>query len=130
MNLCTWMGLLLVGIFLAGSYLRVRARRRAGIVRDFGHPVLDNLLVLVSGLLLAAFLAVAVFLVRLRHFDPVKERAIGYPLLILAGSLITWLCNWVLRRRTGDAHGKKDDQFDGSGREGGARIGLKATVER
>jgi hypothetical protein len=93
-------GLLLVGIFLAGSYLRVRARRRAGIVHDFGRPVLDNLLLFASGLLLVAILALTLYFVRGDHSHPIRERAVGYPILILLGSLITWFCNRALRRHT------------------------------
>lgn len=86
--------------FLGGGYLKVRAQTPAGIVRDFGHPVLDNLLLFPSGILLAALLALGLYLVRSGHSHPVEQRLVAYPLLILAGSLMTWLCNRVLRRQS------------------------------
>src|SRR5271165_4966697 len=97
MDLRAWMGFLLVVIFMGSGYLRVRALRRAGIVHGFGHPVLDNLLLLVSGLLLAAVLALILYLFRGNHFDPIKERIVAYPTAILVGGLLTWRCNRVLR---------------------------------
>jgi len=98
MDLRAWMGGLLLVIFIGGSYLRVRARRRAGIVHNFGHPVLDNLLLLFSGVLLAAALMVILYLVRGHQVHALTERIVAYPVLILVGGLLTWLCNRVLRR--------------------------------
>jgi len=99
MDLRAWMGGLLLVIFVGGSYLRVRARRRAGIVHDFGHPVLDNLLLLFSGVLLAAILTVIFYSVRGHQVHSLKERIVAYPVLILVGGLLTWLCNRVPRRK-------------------------------
>ena len=97
MDLRAWIGVLLVVIYLGGGYLRVRARRRAGTVHDFVHPVMDNLLLLASGLLLAAVLALVLYLFGGNHLHPIRERMVAYPVLILVGGLLTWLCTRVLR---------------------------------
>jgi divalent metal cation (Fe/Co/Zn/Cd) transporter len=97
MDLRAWIGVLLVVISLGGGYLRVRALRRAGIVHGFGHPVLDNLLLLASGLLLAAVLALMLYLFGGNHLHPIRERMLAYSVLILVGGVLTWLCTRVLR---------------------------------
>ena len=97
MDLRAWIGVLLVVIYLGGGYLRVRAQRRAGVVHDFGHPVLDNLLLFASGLLLAAGLALTLYLFGGNRLLPIRERMVAYPVLVLVGGLLTWLCNRVLR---------------------------------
>jgi divalent metal cation (Fe/Co/Zn/Cd) transporter len=97
MDLRAWIGVLLVVISLGGGYLRARARRRAGTVHDFGHPFWDNFLLLASGLLLAAVMAVILYKLRVSHFHGIKERVVAYPVFILVGGLLTWLCNRVLR---------------------------------
>ena len=98
MDLRAWMGFLLIAVYLGGAYFRVRRERRSGRTTSFGHPVLDNALLLASGLILAGTLALVLLLLRGNHSHPVKERMIAYALLILAGGVLTWLCNGILRR--------------------------------
>jgi hypothetical protein len=70
------------------------------MVQDFGHPFLDNLLLLVSGLLLAALalLVGALFILKAGREHPFKERLLVYAVLIAVGGLLTWLCNRILRQ--------------------------------
>lgn len=98
-----WLGLVLLVVTLGISYFGVRAKRRAGITQSFGHPVLDQVLLLISGLVLAAVMAAILFLLRGRSRPigsphPIEERLVGYPLLILVGLMLVTLCNRILRR--------------------------------
>ncbi len=98
MDLRAWEGFFLIAIFLGGAYLRVSAERRSGTTHSFGHPALDQLLLFATGLILAAILGAALFLLRDGHPHPIKNRVIAYPLVILLGLLLTYVCNRVLRR--------------------------------
>ena len=94
-----WEGLVLIVVFLGSAYLRVRAQRRVGAAtQSFGHPARDQLLLFASGLTLAAILGATLFLLRDGRLHPIKDRMIAYPLAILAGLLLTYVCNRVLRR--------------------------------
>jgi len=97
MDLRAWEGFVLIAIFLGGAYLRVRAERRVGTTHSFGHPALDQLLLFASGLMLAAILGATLFLLK-DNPHPIKNRVIAYPLVILLGLLLTYVCNRVLRR--------------------------------
>ncbi len=98
MDLRAWTGFLLIAVYLSGAYFRVRRERRSGRTTSLGHPVLDNALLLASGLILAATLALALSLLKGDHPHPVKGRVIAYTLLIFVGGALTWLCNGILRR--------------------------------
>jgi hypothetical protein len=93
-----WMGLLVFAVWFGGTYLRIRAQRRSGVVQNFGHPILDQFLLLGSGLLLAGFLTLALFLFGRSYAHPLKERFLAYAVLLAAGGLLTWLSNGILRR--------------------------------
>lgn len=92
-----WIGFLAFAVWIGGVSLRVRAPRRSGNIQDFGHPVLDKLLLLGSGLLLTALLVVAIFLFGEGQTHPLKERVFACAALLGAGGLLTWLCNAMLR---------------------------------
>lgn len=64
-DLRVWIGLFLLVVWIGVGYLRVRARRRSGKATSFGnrHPILDNLLLLAFGILLAALGELAVLAV-------------------------------------------------------------------
>ena len=110
MDLRPWMGLLPVLLFLIGGYLKVRRERRSGRTTSFGHPILDAVLLLIAGLTLATTLGVALFAVSSNYPDWLGERLIAYPLVILVGGSLTWLCNRILRRRKkGEIHDAKED---------------------
>jgi len=96
MDLRAWTGFLLIAVYLSGGYFRVRRERRSGRTTSFGHPALDNALLLASGLILAATLALALSLLRDNH--SLKGRVIAYTLLIFVGGALTWMCNRILRR--------------------------------
>ena len=93
-----WIGLVILCVWIGGAYLRVRARRRSGAIKDFGHPVLDQFLLLVSGLLLSGLMGVAFFLFAGFQSHPVNERILIYGVGLAAGGSLTWLCNALLRR--------------------------------
>ena len=92
-----WIGFLFFAIWIAAVYLRTRARRRSGVVHDWGHPFLDGVLLLSAGLLVAFLLAGSMFLPGLDRSHPIG-RVFAYGLLFTAGGLLTWLCNALLRR--------------------------------
>jgi uncharacterized membrane protein YdcZ (DUF606 family) len=92
------MALLLIVAYLGGGFLRVRSQRQTGVTHSFGHPVLDSLLLLLSGLLLAGTVVGVVALLKNGHAHPIKNRMIAYPLVVLAGGALTWLCGGILRR--------------------------------
>jgi len=56
MDLLAWIGLGLIVLYLAGGYLRIRTDRRSGATQSFGHSVLDNVLLFISGLFTAGTL--------------------------------------------------------------------------
>jgi hypothetical protein len=97
MNLRVWEGLALFAVYFGGACFRIRAKRRSGATTSFGHPLLDNLLLLVSGLLLAGALSLAFWLIR-GNADHIEARFVFYVVLLAAGGLFTWLCNGILRR--------------------------------
>jgi hypothetical protein len=84
MNLRAWMGLGLVVAYLGGGYLRITAPRRSGARQSFSHPVLDNVLLLISGLLLAAALGLAVCLFTIKPHG-VEARFVRLPTSADAG---------------------------------------------
>ena len=97
MDLQAWIGLLLIVLCIGAAYLRVRRKRHSGHTTSFGHPVLDSALLLIAGLILASALVLALLIVRSSHPDWLRDRMIGYPLVILVGGGLTWLCSRVLR---------------------------------
>lgn len=99
MDLRVWVGLLLFLAWGSTSYLKARDRRRSGAVSSFGHPILDNFLLLACALILAFALTGAHWLFKGNSPHPLKERLVGYSLLLGAGSFLTWYCNRLLRRR-------------------------------
>ncbi len=99
MDLRPWAGVLLLLAWIGTSYLRARARRRSGAVGSFGHPILDNFLLLFSVLLLVFALMAALWFFKGNSSHPIKERLVGYSLLLGAGGFLTWYCNRLLRRR-------------------------------
>ena len=96
-----WIGVIIYAVWVGGTYIRIRRRRRSGEIRDFGHPVLDQLLLLGSGLMLAALLLVAMFLFRGADTRSLTERVFVYAALIAGGGVLTWLCNALLRGTRG-----------------------------
>jgi hypothetical protein len=97
MNLKPWIGLALISVYLGGGYLRIKAMRRSGATTSFGHPLLDNLFLLISGLLLAVGLGLASWLLR-ANANRTETRFVYYFVLLVAGGLLMWLCNGILRR--------------------------------
>jgi glycerol uptake facilitator-like aquaporin len=63
MSVGAWIGLAITVFFLGSGYARIKKERRSGVTHDYGHAVADSLLLLVSALLLAAVLALVVFLI-------------------------------------------------------------------
>ncbi len=98
MDLGAWAGLAVLVAYLGFGYLRVRADRRSGATHSFGHPALDNILLLASALLLVAFLGLALWLVKERNFHSTARHVLFYVVMLSTGGLLTWLCNGVLRR--------------------------------
>ncbi len=96
MNLRAWMGIGLLVAYLGGGYLRIRAQRRSGATQSFGHPVLDNILLLIAGLLLAASLGLALWLFKIKPHS-VEARFFAYLLLLTLGGALAWFCNKLLR---------------------------------
>jgi hypothetical protein len=58
-----WVGLAITVFFLSSAYGRIKKERRSGVVQDYGHPVADSLLLLVSAPVLAGALALVFSLV-------------------------------------------------------------------
>jgi hypothetical protein len=58
-----WVGLAITVFFLSSAYGRIKKERRSGVIQDYGHPVADSLLLLVSALVLASALALVFSLV-------------------------------------------------------------------
>jgi membrane-bound acyltransferase YfiQ involved in biofilm formation len=96
-QLSTVVGLLLLVIFFVGNYLRIRARRRSGEVQSFGHPVLDNLLLLASALVIIALLVLTRMLFH-KSWHSIGARYFGDAALLSVAAVLTWLCNGMLRR--------------------------------
>lgn len=92
MNLRAGMGLGLVVVYLGGGYLRITSQRRSGATPSFRHPVLDNLLLLISGLLPAAAWSLALGLFKIQPHS-VEARFFAYLLLLTLGGAWTWFCN-------------------------------------
>jgi hypothetical protein len=93
-----WLGLALLILILGGGCFRIRAQRKAGAIRNFGHPILDSVLLFSSGLLLATALGFGLWLLNLY----VTNSRITFVhflfdtfFLVLAGSL-WWVCNMIL----------------------------------
>jgi hypothetical protein len=85
LDLRVWLGFLIFVVWIGGVYLRVRARRQSGEVGSSGHPVLDNLLLLASGILLAGLLAAMLFFFGGGRAYPIRGRFIFYTALLLVG---------------------------------------------
>jgi hypothetical protein len=96
MDLRAWIGLGLIVLYLGGGYLRVRSQRRSGATHSFGHPVLDNVLLFISGLLAAGTLGFALWFLK-SHSHRIETRFFTYILLLTLGGALTWLCNLILR---------------------------------
>jgi len=73
MDLLAWIGFGLIVLYLAGGYLRIRTDRRSGATQSFGHSVLDNVLLFISGLFTAGTLGFALWFLNLIHI--VSKRA-------------------------------------------------------
>ena len=97
MNPRGWFGLAVLIVSLALGYLRIRKDRRNRLTQSFGHPVLDNFLLLVSGCALAAILALAIYHLKL-DLHPIARRAFGYTLLLVLAGGLSWFGNGILRR--------------------------------
>jgi hypothetical protein len=97
MDYRAWLGLAILVAYLGSGYLRIRASRRSGATHSFGHPMLDNLLLLISGLLLASALGLALWIFKADSHS-VKGHGFAYILFLSLGGILTWLCNGILRR--------------------------------
>jgi len=97
MNLRSWLGLLVLVVWVGTSYLRVRARRRSGAVSNNGHPSLDGFLLFVSGLLLTAVVILTLLPSQGNRLGPFGERIFFYSVLLLVGGALTWFGNKILR---------------------------------
>jgi len=95
MNIRPWMGFAVIVIFLSGGYLRVRRERRSGITNSFGHPTLDSLLLLTSGLLVVSGLALT-FLFFKGDSHRHTGRFLFYIVALSLGGALRWLCNRIL----------------------------------
>jgi hypothetical protein len=98
MSLREWIGLALLIAYLGSGYLRARAARRSGATHSFGHPMLDNVLLLVSALVLVFVLGLAHLLFRDGDPNSILRHYLAYLLLISIGGAVTWICNGILRR--------------------------------
>ncbi len=92
------LGFLWMVVIIGTGVMLVRRERAAGDVQSYGHPIKDNLLLLISGVILAGSMFAAFWwggrLVR----DPVLVRyTVTLPIIGLAAG-ITWLANRILRR--------------------------------
>jgi hypothetical protein len=85
-------------LFLAPACLRIRSNRKSGKTLSFGHPMLDNLLLLISGLLLASVFALVIWLSRSKG-TILQSRIVLYPIIISLGALLTWGSNRFLKRK-------------------------------
>lgn len=97
MNLRAWIGVGLIVLYLGGGYLRVRAQRRSGATQSFGHPVLDNVMLFISALLLAGALGLVIWFLKSKSHS-VEAHVLAYLLLLTVGGALTWFCNKILRR--------------------------------
>jgi hypothetical protein len=84
-----WVGLAITVFFLSSAYARIKKERRSGVIQDYGHPVADSLLLLVSALVLAGALALVFSLVGTHGGG---SRYIAYAVLLLLGAGLTWSC--------------------------------------
>jgi hypothetical protein len=91
-----WLGLVLIAIYFGGACLRIRSRRRSGATTSFDHPLLDNLFLLISGLLLAGALGLALWLLK-ANASRLETRFVSYVILLALGGFLTWLCTAILR---------------------------------
>jgi hypothetical protein len=93
-----FVGFLWVVIIIGSGVVLARRERRSGDVQSYGHPVKDNLLLLVSGIVLAGAMFAAFWWVDPLVRDPVlAKNVLALPLLAVAAA-ITWLANRALRR--------------------------------
>jgi len=96
MDLRAWIGFGLIVLYLAGGYLRIRTDRRSGATQSFGHSVLDNVLLFISGLFTAGTLGFALWFLK-SHSHRIETRFFTYMLLLTLGGALTWFCNEILR---------------------------------
>jgi hypothetical protein len=96
-----WLGLLWLVIFFWNGVVIVRRQRRSRAAQNYGHPVLDQFLLFVSGALVAGGALGTAW-----HFngwsslrDPRSAMAFELSLLALATAL-TYASNHLLRRRS------------------------------
>ena len=95
MSVRVWIGLAITVAWAGSSIARVREARRSGATQDYGHPVADSLLLLISALVLAGALALVTSFVGTHRGE---SRYLGYGVLLLMGAGLTWACNGILRR--------------------------------
>jgi hypothetical protein len=95
-----WVGLVLIILFFGRGDLRVRADRRSGLTQSFGHPKLDSLLLLVSGLVLALALALGLWLLKIFQIDSNRHdiRFLVCVLMLMLAAGLWWTCSQILRR--------------------------------
>ena len=93
-----FVGFLWIVIIIGSGVVLVRRERRSGDVQSYGHPVKDNFLLLVSGIVLAGAMFAGFWWVDPLVRDPVLAKyVLTLPLLAVAAG-ITWLANRALRR--------------------------------
>jgi len=91
-----WIGLAITVFFLGSAYAKIKKERRSGVIQDYGHPVAESLLLLVSALLLAAGLELLVFLSATHRRE---VHYLAYVVLLPLGAVLTRSCNRILRKR-------------------------------
>jgi hypothetical protein len=99
MHLSVMLGLLMLAISFGATYFGIKARRRSGEVQSFGHPVLDNLLLLASAFVMIALLVLTRFLFN-KNLHSIGARFFSDAALVAVAAVLTWLCNGMLRRST------------------------------
>lgn len=95
MDYGVWIGLVIMAVWFGSTFVRIKRERRTGITQDYGHPVLDSVLLLGSAFVLISVIALLVFRFgNHRHGPHYFEDAV----LLCIGAGLTWLCNGCLQR--------------------------------
>jgi hypothetical protein len=93
-------GLLFLVVIIGNGLAIARRERRSGEVQDYGHPIKDNLLLLVSAIALAGAMMAGVWWVDEKTHD---VEALGRPLFLVIflplAAGISYLANRLLRGR-------------------------------
>jgi drug/metabolite transporter (DMT)-like permease len=96
----TWLTLAVVLVYLASlarTLQRIRLARQTGATHSYGHPMLDNVLLLLAALFLAAVLVGASYLEK-GYLHGTGAHLAFYLIAFSIGGVLTWFCTFLLRR--------------------------------